>query len=80
MLLLLLLLLLHPSPLEGPNLQGSHQSHAGARTPSCPRSCATTSEHARSPLPGMGKTIRSSLSASREGDAQRAAKHGKQAK
>eukprot|EP00966_Prymnesium_polylepis_P030216 702357-Prymnesium_polylepis.1 len=28
-------------PLEDPNLPGPHQSHAGARTPSCPRLCAT---------------------------------------
>ena len=69
LLLLLLLLLLaccccccccccSTHSLEDPNLQGPHQSHAGARTPSCPRLCAalrTTSERARSPLPALGQ-------------------------
>ena len=82
--LLLLLLLLHPSPpLEDPNLQGPHQSHAGARTLSCPRLCAalrTTSERARSPLPALEQASRGFLSAARARDAQRAAKHWQQAK
>ena len=84
LLLLLLLLLLHPSPLEDPNLQGPHQNHAGARTPSCPRSCAAalhaTSECARSQLPALGQTICGFLSEARAGNAQTAANHRQQAK
>ena len=48
MLLLLLLLLLHPSPLEDPNLQGPHQSTRGleprralVRVPPCARNFGT---------------------------------------
>ena len=50
MLLLLLLLLLHPSPLEDPNLQGPHQNTRGleprralVRTPPCARNFGTRS-------------------------------------
>ena len=44
------------------------------------RRAHTTAELARSPLPGLGQTSRDFLSASREGDAQRAAKYRQQAK
>jgi hypothetical protein len=73
-----------PIPPGGPQPPGATSEHAGARTPPCPRSVCcrahTTSEHPRSPLPGLGQTIRSSLSVSRARDAQRAAKHGQQPK
>eukprot|EP00966_Prymnesium_polylepis_P182802 4235522-Prymnesium_polylepis.1 len=74
-----------PIPLwRTPTSRGHIRAHTGARTPSCPRSLRrrahTTSGLARSLLPSLGQTIRSFLSASREDDAQRAAKHGQQAK
>ena len=73
-----------PIPSGGPQPPGATSEHTGARTPSCPRSvrhhAPATSESAISPLPGLGQTICSSLSASGAGDAQRPAKHGQQAK
>ena len=65
-------------PPGGPQPPGATSEHTGARTPSRPRSvrhhAPATSESAISPLPGLGQTIRSSLSASGAGDAQGTAK------
>ena len=73
-----------PTPPGGPQPPGATSESRGGSNPVVPsfvrRRAHTTSEHARSPLPGMWQTIRSSLSAPRRGDAQRAAKHGHQAK
>jgi hypothetical protein len=96
LLLLLLLLLLslacsscfccccstHP-PWRTPTSRG-HIRARGGSNPVVPsfvcRHAHATSERAISPLPGLGQTIRSSLSASGAGDAQGTAKHGQQAK
>ena len=95
LLLLLLLLLLslacsscfccccstHP-PWRTPTSRG-HIRARGGSNPVVPsfvcRHAHATSERAISPLPGLGQTIRSSLSASGAGDAQGTAKHGQQA-
>eukprot|EP00966_Prymnesium_polylepis_P299636 6924358-Prymnesium_polylepis.1 len=90
MLLLLLLLLLHPNPLEDywrtQISRGHIRAHGGSNpvvpsfhAPPCAHNSGTRAL-ATAWCPGLGQTIRSSLSASRAGDAQRAAKHGQQAK
>eukprot|EP00966_Prymnesium_polylepis_P016123 372532-Prymnesium_polylepis.1 len=71
--------------LGGTQPPGATSEHTGARrTPSCPRSARprahTTSGRACSPLSALGQTSYGFLSASRRGYAQRAAKHGQQAK
>ena len=72
-----------PIPPGGPQPPGATSESRGGSNPVVPsfvrRRAHTTSEHARSPLPGLWQTIRSSLSAPRRGDAQKAAKHGHQA-
>ena len=69
-----------PIPPGGPQPPGATSESRGGSNPVVPsfvrRRAHTTAELARSPLPGLWQTIRSSLSAPRRGDAQRAAKHG----
>ena len=69
-----------PTPPGGPQPPGATSESRVGSNPVVPsfvrRRALTTAELARSPLPGLWQTIRSSLSAPRRGDAQRAAKHG----
>ena len=73
-----------PIPPGTPQPPGATSESPGGSNPVVPSSVCrhahATSERAISPLPGLGQTIRSSLSASGAGDAQGTAKHGQQAK
>ena len=73
-----------PIPPEGPQPPGATSESPGGSNPCVPsfarHRAHTTSERARSPLPGLGQASRGFLSASGAGDAQGTAKHGQQAK
>eukprot|EP00966_Prymnesium_polylepis_P040730 945325-Prymnesium_polylepis.1 len=79
LLLLLLLLLLHPTPLEDPTSRGHIRAHGGSnlvrRVP-----VHTLLRNARARHSLLWGRRGDEPSASRRGDAQRAAKHGQQAK